>query len=97
MSKKIFIFIIDLVVCILIYSFIISQIRSKTILLDIKITELEEKYSILKNETDYTMEEIGRLLSMNNLNKIAVERNLKSPTKAQIVELINDKVKTKKN
>ncbi len=97
MSKKIFIFIVELVVCILIYSFIISQIRSKTILLDIQMTELEEKYSVLKNETDYTMEEIGRLLSMNNLNKIAVERNLKSPTKEQIVELINDKVKTKKN
>ena len=95
MSKKIFIFIIDLVVCILTYSFIISQIRSKTILLDIQMTELEEKYSVLKNETDYTMEEIGRLLSMNNLNKIAVERNLKSPTEEQIVELTNDKVEAK--
>ena len=95
MSKKIFIFIIDLVVCILTYSFIISQIRSKTILLDIQMTELEEKYSVLKNETDYTMEEIGKLLSMNNLNKIAVERNLKSPTKEQIVELTNDKVEAK--
>ena len=95
MSKKIFIFIVELVVCILIYSFIISQIRSKTILLDIQITELEEKYSILKNETDYIMEEIGQLLSMNNLNKIAVERNLKSPTKEQIVELTNDKVEAK--
>ena len=95
MSKKIFIFIVELVVCILIYSFIISQIRSKTILLDIQITELEEKYSILKNETDYTMEETGKLLSMNNLNKIAVERNLKSPTKEQIVELTNDKVEAK--
>ena len=95
MSKKFFILIVELIVCILIYSFIISQIRSKTILLDIKITELEEKYSILKNETDYTMEEIGKLLSMNNLNKIAVERNLKSPTKEQIVELTNDKVEAK--
>ena len=64
-------------------------------MLDIQITELEEKYSILKNETDYTMEEIGKLLSMNNLNKIAVERNLKSPTKEQIVELTNDKVEAK--
>ena len=95
MSKKIFIFIVELVVCILIYSFIISQIRSKTILLDIQITELEEKYSILKNETDYIMEEIGQLLSMNNLNKIAIERNLKSPTEEQIVELTNDKVEAK--
>lgn len=95
MSKKFFILIVELIVCILIYSFIISQIRSKTILLDIQITELEEKYSILKNETDYTMEEIGKLLSMNNLNKIAVERNLKSPTKEQIVELTNDKVEAK--
>ena len=95
MSKKFFILIVELIVCILIYSFIISQIRSKTILLDIQITELEEKYSILKNETDYIMEEIGQLLSMNNLNKIAVERNLKSPTKEQIVELTNDKVEAK--
>ena len=95
MSKKFFILIVELIVCILIYSFIISQIRSKTILLDIQITELEEKYSILKNETDYTMEEIGKLLSMNNLNKIAVERNLKSPTKEQIVELTNHKVEAK--
>ena len=95
MSKKFFILIVELIVCILIYSFIISQIRSKTILLDIQITELEEKYSILKNETDYTMEEIGKLLSMNNLNKIAVERNLKSPTEEQIVELTNDKVEAK--
>lgn len=95
MSKKFFIFIVELVVCILIYSFIISQIRSKTILLDIQITELEEKYSILKNETDYIMEEIGQLLSMNNLNKIAIERNLKSPTEEQIVELTNDKVEAK--
>ena len=95
MSKKFFILIVELIVCILIYSFIISQIRSKTILLDIQITELEEKYSISKNESDYTMEEIGKLLSMNNLNKIAVERNLKSPTKEQIVELTNDKVEAK--
>ena len=95
MSKKFFILIVELIVCILIYSFIISQIRSKTILLDIQITELEEKYSILKNETDYIMEEIGQLLSMNNLNKIAIERNLKSPTEEQIVELTNDKVEAK--
>ena len=47
------------------------------------------------NLNDYTMEEIGKLLSMNNLNKIAVERNLKSPTKEQIVELTNDKVEAK--
>lgn len=97
MSKKIFIFIGELVVCFILYSFIISQIRSKTVSLDIQITKLEDEYSILKNETDSIMEVIGQLLSMNNLNKVAVEKNLKRPTKEQIVELINDKIEAKKN
>ncbi len=97
MSKKIFIFIGELVVCFILYSFIISQIRSKTVSLDIQITKLEDEYSILKNETDSIMEVIGQLLSMNNLNKVAVEKNLKRPTKEQIVELTNDKIEAKKN
>ena len=95
MIKKIFIFIVELGVCFILYSFIISQIRSKTVLLDIQMTELEEKHAILKNKTNFIMEEIGQLLSMNNLNKIAIERNLKSPTEEQIVELTNDKVEAK--
>ena len=97
MSKKIFIFIGELVVCFILYSFIISQIRSKTVSLDIQITKLEDEYSILKNETDSIMEVIGQLLSMNNLNKVAVEKNLKRPTKEQIVELTNEKIEAKKN
>ncbi len=97
MSKKIFIFIGELVVCFILYSFIISQIRSKIVSLDIQITKLEDEYSILKNETDSIMEVIGQLLSMNNLNKVAVEKNLKRPTKEQIVELTNDKIEAKKN
>jgi hypothetical protein len=67
------------------------------VLLDVQLTELEENYKILKNETDSIMESIGQLLSMNNLNKVAVEKNLKRPTKEQIVELTNDKIEAKKN
>jgi cell division protein FtsL len=97
MSKKIFVFIVEVIVCILVYSFVISQIRSRMVLLDVQLTELEENYKILKNETDSIMESIGQLLSMNNLNKVAVEKNLKRPTKEQIVELTNDKIEAKKN
>lgn len=95
MSNKIFVFMVVLVVCTFVYSFVVSQIRSKTVLLDIQLTELEEKYAILKNETDSIMEEIGHLLSMNNLNKVAIEKNLRRPTKEQIIELTNDKTEAK--
>lgn len=95
MSNKIFIFIIVFIGCVIAYSLTISQIRSREVFLDKTATELEEKYAILENESNSIMEEIGSFVSMQNLNKIAKEKNLKKPNKEQIIELTNDKHKTK--
>jgi len=95
MSNKIFIIIFVLIGCTILYAFSIIHIKNKVINLEMQATDLEEKYAILKNQSNSIMEEIGYLLSMTNLNKVAIEKNFKRPTKEQIIELTNDKNKTK--
>lgn len=77
--------------CIFIYFFSVIQLHNKVIQLSIDNDNLENTYNLLKEDTKYIKSEIEKLLSLNNLEDLAKEKNFKKPTKEQVVMLANDK------
>ncbi len=71
-------------------------IQLETILIDLneQVTDLKEQEQIIKSENDSILSSIRVLLSMNNLNRIAKEKNF-TTNKGRIVvlKLENDQTK----
>lgn len=93
-GKQIIKLLILIAVCYFFYSLIIVQLNNKLEDLNFQLTDLVEQEQIIKNENDSILLNIRALLSMENLNKIAKEKNFTS-NKGRIVvlNLENDQAK----
>ena len=85
-AKQIKILLFLIIVCYFFYSIIIVQMNNKLVDLNSQVTDLEEQEKIIKSENDSMRLSIRSLLSMDNLNRIAQEKNF-TTNKGRIVVL----------
>ena len=95
-KKQIKIIFILTLTCFIFYFIVIGQINNSLFELNKEFTELDENYKIIESESNSIIEEIESLTSLVNLKEIAKEKNLKKPTKDQIIYIKNDKNKEEK-
>ncbi|MBR3628245.1 MAG: hypothetical protein IKN42_05305 [Elusimicrobia bacterium] len=74
------------IICYFLYSITIVQLNTILIDLNSQLTDLKEQEQIIKSENSSILSNIKSLLSMENLNKIAKEKNFTS-NKGRIVVL----------
>jgi cell division protein FtsL len=73
-----------------------GQLNTKLIDLNSQVTDLQEQEKIITSETTSILSSIKSLLSMENLNKIAKEKNFtKNKGRIVVLKLENDQTEEK--
>ena len=93
-GKQIKILCVLIIICFFVYSVIMGHLNTKLVDLNSQVTDLKEQYEIIKSENNSLSSNIKSLLSMENLYKIAKEKNFTS-NKGRIItlKLENDQIK----
>lgn len=95
-GKQIKILIFLSIICFFLYSVIMGQLNTKLIDLNSQVTDLQEQEKIITSETTSILSSIKSLLSMENLNKIAKEKNFtKNKGRIVVLKLENDQTEEK--
>jgi len=95
-GKQIKILVLLGIVCFFIYSVIMGQLNTKLIDLNSQVTDLQEQEKIITSETTSILSSIKSLLSMENLNKIAKEKNFtKNKGRIVVLKLEDDQTEEK--
>lgn len=77
---------ITVILCVFIYCVAVAQLNNVLISLNVQVTDLDEQHKIILSENASIISSIKTLLSMDNLNRIAREKNFTS-NKGRIVTL----------
>lgn len=85
-----------IVICYFFYAIVIGQLNTILTHLNSQVTDLEEQHKIITSETTSILSSIKSLLSMENLNKIAKEKNFtKNKGRIVVLKLEDDQTEEK--